>query len=62
MFFRKTERRKHSAVAILTVGALAAVGAVTVGKCAKRAANDIMCKIKAMFKSEECVCPAEKEC
>lgn len=62
MFFRKAERKKHSVVAILAVGALATVGAVTVSKYAKRTANDVMCKIKAMFKTEECVCPAEKEC
>lgn len=62
MFFRKTERRKHSVVAILAVGALATVGAVTVGKYAKRAANDMICKIKTVFKSEECACPVEKEC
>ena len=61
MFFRKTEQKKHSVVAILAVGALAAVGAVTVTKCAKQVVNDMMCKMKTIFKKEDCSCPIEKE-
>ena len=49
MFFRKTERKSHSMGAILLVGALAAVGAVTVVKCGKQIANDAMTKMKGFL-------------
>ena len=52
MFFRKTERKSHSMGAILLVGALAAVGAVTVVKCGKQIANDAMTKMKGFLKKD----------
>lgn len=62
MFFRKTERKKHSACVILTVGALAAIGAVSITKCGKRMINDACCKVKSFFKKEKsCMCPPECE-
>ena len=62
MFFRKTERKKHSVGVILTIGALAAIGAVTVTNCSKQIVNDMVRKVKTMFKKEDCSCPIEKEC
>lgn len=62
MFFRKTERKKHSACVILTVGALAAIGAISVTKCGKQMLNDAMCKVKSFFKKEKsCMCPTDCE-
>lgn len=61
MFFRKTERKKHSACAILAVGALAAIGAVSITRCGKQMINEMMCKVKGFFKKEQCMCSAESE-
>ena len=62
MFFRKTERKKHSACLILTVGALAAIGAVSITKCGKQMINDACCKVKSFFKKEKnCMCSTECE-
>lgn len=61
MFFRKTERKKHGVGVILTVGALAAIGAVTVTKCGKQMLNDAMCKVKGFFKKES-GCASQPSC
>lgn len=62
MFFRKTERKKHSACVILTVGALAAIGAISITKCGKQMLNEACCKVKSFFKKEKsCMCPTECE-
>ena len=61
MFFRKTERKKHSIGAILAIGALAAIGAATVVKCSKQAVNDMACKVKTLFNKERCDCPGQEE-
>lgn len=61
MFFKKNERRTHSACVILTVGALAAVGAITIMKCGREMASDVFCKVKSLFKSERAQCPAKSE-
>ena len=62
MFFRKTERKKQGVGVILTVGALAAIGAVTVTKCGKQMLNDVMCKVKGFLKKENgCDCGPECE-
>ena len=61
MFFRRTERKKHSTCVILTIGALAAIGAVTVTRCGKQMFNEAVCKVKNFFSKEKCVCPAENE-
>ena len=59
MFFRKTERKKHSACLILAVGALATVGAIAITKRGK----DMLCCMKekmcGIFKKNECTAPTE---
>ena len=50
MFFRKNERKSHSARVILTVGALAAVGAISIYNCGKQMAGDVICKLKGFLK------------
>ena len=52
MFFNKPERKKHSALAVLMVGALAALGAATAVKCSKEALMNAACKVKRFFKKE----------
>ena len=60
MLFRKTERKKHSVGAILTVGALAAIGALSITRCGKQMLNNAMCKVKGFFKKENsCTCPTD---
>ena len=61
MFFKKNERKTHSARVILTVGALATVGAISLIKCGKQMANDVLCKVKSFFKSEKASCPEKCE-
>lgn len=61
MFYRKNERKPHSARVILTVGALAAVGAISIFKCGKQMAGEALCKVKQFFKSEKAVCQAKSE-
>ncbi len=54
LFFRKTERKKHSVCAILTVGALATIGAITVMKNGKQILKTAGCKIKGMLGKGDC--------
>lgn len=54
MFFKKSERKKHGIGAILTVGALAAVGVVSITRCGKRIFDDTVCKLKSFFTKKEC--------
>ncbi len=56
VFFSKNERKTHSTRVILTVGALAAVGAISIFKCGKQMAGDVLCKVKAFLKSEKPEC------
>ncbi|MBO7303599.1 MAG: hypothetical protein J6V09_00045 [Clostridia bacterium] len=56
MLFKKSERKKHGIGAILAVGALAAVGAVSITKCGKRMIGDAVCKVKSFFQKKECPC------
>lgn len=53
MFFKKTEQKKHSACVILTIGALAAIGAVSIAKCGKQALYNAKEKIKGCFGGEK---------
>ena len=61
MFFRKDERKSHSARVILTVGALAAVGAMSLVRCAKQTACVALDKVKGFLKSEKAMCRAKYE-
>ena len=55
MFFKKTEQKKHSACAILAIGALAAIGAVSITRCGKTALCNAKEKIKSLFSGEKCM-------
>ena len=57
MFFRKNEQKKHSVCAILTIGALAAIGAVSIVKDGKQMLNGLACKVKGFLKKDTCECP-----
>ena len=59
MFFKKNERKKHSACIILTIGALATVGAFTITKRGKEMVSCVKEKVCGMFKKNECTCPTE---
>ena len=61
MFFKKTERKKHSACVILTIGALAAIGAVSITKSGKQMISELGTKMKRFFKKEGCECPTLNE-
>ncbi len=60
MFFKKSERKKFSTCAILTIGALAAIGAASVTKCGKQVLSEMKCKVMNFFKKDSCTCPSEK--
>ena len=49
MFFKKSERKRHSAAAILTVGALAAVGVLSITKKGKAIVLGACSKMKNMI-------------
>ena len=62
MLFRRTERKKHSVCAILTVGALATIGAVAVTQYARQMLDGAVSKVKGFFSKEKCGCQSEDEC
>ena len=49
MFFRKSERKRRGVGAILTIGALAAIGAVNITRSGKKAVNNAVTKVKDFF-------------
>ena len=53
MFFRKSERKRRGVGAILTIGALAAIGAVNITRSGKRAVNNAVTKVKDFFMKEK---------
>lgn len=61
MFCRKSEQKKHSACAILIIGALATIGAISITRSGKQMMSNVMCKVKGMFKGSEnnSVCPID---
>ena len=61
MFFRKPERKSHGTCVILAIGALAAIGAVSITKSGKQMINEIKCKVKGFFNKERCMCPTDSE-
>ena len=52
MFFRKTERKKHSVTTFLIIGALATIGAMTLAKNGKEIVRSAGCKVMGFFKKE----------
>ena len=61
MFLRKTERKRHSVCVILTIGALAAVGAITVTRSGKQILREATSKIKGFFKKDSCECQIDRD-
>ena len=60
MFFGKSDRKRHSALPILVVGALALVGAVSITKKGKAVLRSASNKIKCMMgKDDVCRVPEE---
>lgn len=58
MIYRKNERKRHNVCAILTIGALAAIGAISIAKSGKEMLNCACNKVKCFFKKESsCACP-----
>lgn len=60
MFFRKTERTKHSTCLVLAVGALATIGAISVVRYGKQMINGVEGKIKNIFKKGNFPCAVEE--
>ena len=52
MFFGKTERKTRTAPVILTVGALAAIGAVSITRSGKKMIKNGVDKVKGFFSKE----------
>lgn len=58
MIYRKNERKRHNVCAILTIGALAAIGVISIAKSSKAMLNCACNKVKGFFKKESsCPCP-----
>ncbi len=53
MFFRKSERKRRGIGAILTIGALAAIGAVNITRSGKKAVNNAVTKVKDFFMKDK---------
>lgn len=56
MFSKKSTMKKGATCAILTVGALAAIGACTVKKCGENMLTEMKSKISGMFSKSNCSC------
>lgn len=54
MLFKKCERKKHSALLVLTVGALAAVGVISITRRGKEMACCMKEKVCGIFKKGDC--------
>ena len=52
MLSRKSERKKYTAPVILTVGALAAIGAVSITRSGKQMMKNAVTKVKSFFNKE----------
>ncbi len=61
MFFGKCEKKKHSATLILTVGALAAIGAMSITKCGKQMMQCMKQKITDIFNKEKAMCDKQNQ-
>ncbi len=56
MFFKKSEKKSHGALLVLTVGALAAVGAMSITRCGKQMMHCMCAKIKGALGKEHLMC------
>ena len=54
MFFGKSDRKRHSALPVLVVGALALVGAVSITKKGKAVVRGATNKLKGMMGKGDC--------
>ena len=61
MFFRKTERKSRGTCVILAIGALAAIGAVSITRTGKQILGELRDKVKGAFSKTKCMCPADSE-
>ena len=52
MIFGKSERKKHTAPVILTIGALAAIGAVSITRSGKQMLKNTVTAAKNLFNKE----------
>ena len=52
MLFGKSDRKKHTAPVILTVGALAAIGAISITRSGKQMFKNTVNKAKSLFNKE----------
>ena len=52
MFCSKQDTKKRSAWPVLAVGALAAIGVISITRCGKKMANEAICKMKTLFSRE----------
>ena len=52
MLFGKSERKKHTAPVILTVDALAAIGAISITRSGKQMVKNTVAKAKNLFNKE----------
>ena len=62
MFSKKCGKKKYGLCVILTIGALAAVGAMNVTRCGKNAVNTMITKMKSIFnEAKDSMCPTNCE-
>lgn len=61
MFFRKNERKSRGTCVILAIGALAAIGAVSITRTGKQMLNEACCKVKGFFAKTKSMCPTDTE-
>lgn len=53
MILRRSEQRRSNPYVVLTVGALAMIGAFNVVRCTKRAVCHVRKKISSVFRSDD---------
>lgn len=52
MFCSKNDAKKRGNWAVLAVGALAAIGAISITRCGKQMVTGAICKMKKLFSKE----------
>ncbi len=55
MFGSKNDTKKRGGFAVLAVGALAAIGALSIVRCGKQAVSGAVCKIKKLFSNDNVI-------